>query len=833
MADLSRPDPRPWQGTRRAPPGGLAPARPPRRKVLALAGTVLALAGAIAGVIYWLRPVPPPYFLAAWIDQYPDPRVPVNPWAAQDRQALLDVGWHDENAFTNQSQDRLVGKLHALQGRADTPVVVYLSAFALTGEDGRVSLLPNDARLDGPSTWLPLRNVLDFLRACPSRHKLLILDVMHPFTEPRVGVLANEVAARARAELDDGLAQDPRLFVLCACSPGQVSLASEDLGHSVFGYYLKRGLAGAADGQRDGKRDGQVSVRELADYVTTRVDRWAERNRGARQTPLFLAGESAGDFHLVSVAGDRTPPSEPQEGESYPDWLRKAWALRDGWWASPRSRAPVAVYRELDAALLRAERHWRGGTDPGRAQTFFKDPAGEFRRHTELARSADAAEPRSLAEEAARGTPTPDLKAGETLSELRKLAQLDARARGPKGEGKEQLAGERERFLKNKAFEGKPFALAWAVFEAACDEPAPRPEQVLFWDDLLLAYRRDVLKDGPPQFPYAETRYLGRLAGLAAKAVKAGGPAPDWPAGAVHQALRAFRARERVEAGDPPALSWVRSRAQGAERRRCAGEEALFGPAPGTGQAERLLGEARRDYELVLRELETVQEALRRRDEALALLPGYLPYLEHDPGKETAWAEAAAGAGDLRGLLAKPPEGGRPPADFFHRLESVSDGLGARLGDLRKPFERGKQGEGARPGRRDDRAAWREIDALLDCSWSSAGEREALWKAGRELGRRLRQETEAAEDREDRAGGRPAPLPAFDSDKAGRVERWLALRRAEWSVVLLKLDGRADVRELKKALASADPEKPDTWQAVRRQLRGAWAGRGPAPPPEE
>src|SRR5207244_6082355 len=119
----------------------------------------------------------------------------------------------------------------------------------------------------------------------PAGHKLLILDTMRPLADPRLGVLTNDVASRISQELK--AVEDPLRMALLSCSPGQVSLVSEDLGQSVFGYYLEEGLRGWAQGwNAEGKSHGQVSARELAEFVKRRVDRWAERNRRTRPTPI-------------------------------------------------------------------------------------------------------------------------------------------------------------------------------------------------------------------------------------------------------------------------------------------------------------------------------------------------------------------------------------------------------------------------------------------------------------------------------------------------------------------------------------------------------------------
>src|SRR5439155_64864 len=137
-----------------------------------------------------------------------------------------------------------------------------------------------------PNTRLSLRDVLKSIEECPSRHKLLILDLVRPVADARLGILSEDVAAGIEKELTD--VPDDNRLVLCACSPGQVSLSSEAAGRSIFNYYVEEGLRGWADGYGPrGRRDGRVTVTELAEFVKVRVDRWAQRNRNARQTPVL------------------------------------------------------------------------------------------------------------------------------------------------------------------------------------------------------------------------------------------------------------------------------------------------------------------------------------------------------------------------------------------------------------------------------------------------------------------------------------------------------------------------------------------------------------------
>src|SRR6202044_1932074 len=91
-------------------------------------------------------------------------------------QPLRERAWPDSLNVGSRRRD-IVQALDALAKRGQQPVVVSVSALALRGATGGVFLLPSDAPPDDAKTWLPLHYVLAKLQACPSRHKLLVLDL--------------------------------------------------------------------------------------------------------------------------------------------------------------------------------------------------------------------------------------------------------------------------------------------------------------------------------------------------------------------------------------------------------------------------------------------------------------------------------------------------------------------------------------------------------------------------------------------------------------------------------------------------------------------------------
>lgn len=340
------------------PPSG----KSSRRLLVVLVVVALsAVLGALIAWLFFISPFPQPSFLPLCIGEYGE-EFPIRGWVEQDSDALRSLGWKEINAFTSQQREPLLAELRKAAERSDRPLVVYLSAYARANSEGELCILPIDAHLDRPEKWLRLSEVFRLLRESKARHKLLLLDIMQPFTDARRGLLVNDAAQRLQPVLDQAVTNDPRLSVLCACAPGQESLVAEELGHSVFAYFLWEGLRGRAEGENADRRgDGRVSMQELAAYVTAQVEGWTLKHRLVRQSPRFHGSKD--DYPLVSVDSGAAQPAERAD---YPEWLRTGWKMRDWWLGEECHRLAPQTFRELEAVLLRAEQRWRGGLSPER-----------------------------------------------------------------------------------------------------------------------------------------------------------------------------------------------------------------------------------------------------------------------------------------------------------------------------------------------------------------------------------------------------------------------------------------------------------------------------------
>jgi hypothetical protein len=785
-----------------------------RRAIYILVLLMLALGAGFVGLLFWIKPLPNPEFIPLWVTQYRSGHIPLPAQTARDRLALHRGNYFPrwtEEAPAGGERHALVRDLLALDriGSRDS-VVVYLSARATRDAKGQVIVLPADMDPDQPQTGLPLSKVLEALGNCPARHRLLVLDIMRPVADARLGALADDVAEGVEKEVQ--AAADPGLLVLCACSAGQVSLASEALGRSVFGYYLEEGLRGWADGHGEtGKRDGHISARELATFVRARVDRWAVRNRETRQTPVLFG--SAPDFLLCSLEKAR-PEGHVAEPDlpKYPKSLLIAWKKHDQLWQDGAYRLAPHQFRQAQALLLRAESAWRGGEALGTVESeqlaAFETVLGEIAK----ARTVPRPEPQSLALAADFGeTADPVMDKG-----LRALqAKLKGAARDPKtGEPREHLE-------LASAFatqiEGLPaFARARPVFEAVTAEERPTRETLLPLE-AVLRHRTEL------QPRYVETLVLRRLAELAAQA----GDSP-WPTQTVRRLLEVTRKGERA-AAQPRAFAWNADLLERAAQARHEGEVLFWARGYGSvADADRLFQQADGLYQTALTQADLVHRGLEALDEAMAFLPAYVPYLDRAPQQQKTWEDAVLAARDLYPLL-RPP-GQEAPGDLTV-IQDRTEALRRSLRLLHEPFAAEQLERLARRSRlpRPELSVLAEIDALLRTPFVPAEHRAALWQGARELERRVHRRTVDLDRDDDQLQQATAAEPDVDRERARQRVDEGANRRAEASLALLELAGLspARLRPLRDGLTGARRAAKEKgradWHPLGQALRLAWA----------
>ncbi len=740
-----------------------------RRRALLLLGFVLLFAAGVSAMMFGIRPLPHPHFVPLWVTEYESPGLPPRPSAGHDEDAFRDGRYFEQavpDANTALDAKSLVQQIAGLKSLPSyIPVVLYLSAHAHASGSGEVLVMPANADPVTGRNAVPLRELLTALAACPSGHKLLLLDLMDPLTDARLGQLAQDVPTAV--QLDLAAVPDPARLVLCSCSPGQRSLASDDQQRTIFGYYVEAGLRGAANGfNQRGDRNGQVSARELAEFVRARVERWSWQNRRVHQTPL-LFGEG-GDFPLVTLDHRQAKPPLPvPAAEKYPDFLREGWKVRQRWWTDESYRAAPQLFRALETALLEAERDWQAGTDAARVQETLKTRLIRLEQKLKSAAIPKLAKPPSLALEAA-GRPPNEVALAAIERELG-AARV-----------KPRLPGDKAPTLSPElvtALEKIPtFEVLYAAFEVAANDPQPRPDGIRLLN-LLIQTRQ-------PEHQYAETLFLERLAEL---------PDANWPTESVRQALEVVRLGERT-ASDSSVYPWIQDPLEEAAQARFEAELVLLGGAGYVppGETGRRLQLAAERTEAVRSRADSVRALQRQLDAAFALLPAITPFVERTPTADSAWFEAIETCVKLEQLLAAAPDDFSAAALPMAQLEDA-------LRRLQRPFAADNLAAlQVRLRRKGDVVpALNEAEAILATPLLAPEQREALWTATRACSRRLHEET-LRQDEADanlspvllEAAHEPAPAERLDATDAK-----LALRRAHISLALLQLGGLpADVQ---------------------------------------
>lgn len=791
-----------WRGEK---PRSSAPSRSETVTKKWIGATVLSLLlVAVTAVMVWLcywfifQKQPSPTFVPFWISNYQRPQIAPIPGMERERSALQEAGVFPsvdstEDPTWNSTLEVMKTRLDNLKGlKTGKGVVVYIAAYAMVNRAGDVQILAFDSDPYSSNTLLPLRTVLTRIKDCPERHKLLVLDIMKSAPYPfDVGGTPDGVADLIRKELqaqkDSEQLVDPNLLVLVACSPGQYGLWSESTHESIFGHFFREAFA---DPQADViNRNGAISVRELAAYVTDKVDRWAIQYRGVRQQP-YLAGK-AEDFELASLkpspAGGQTKSAEreipgaegkavekgktPEQGKiaaepsdklagkeaagpateksasaaeslrsDYPEWLSKGWEIRQSWWQEkgkedfPGAAAP-RVFRRLEATLLRAEQEWRGGRDRQLLKDEFSPVLGELQVRMERAGKIPRPQViRSVGQARAFGW-----EADRSLvAKLRNLIETQ-RTLGAAADPKLVEAAQKkaiDEFLA--ALKTKPnpaLDLAGTIVEATQDQRLDAGT-ITFLDSIVSASKvgRDVI----------ELRLLRDLAQRAATPGSQG-----WSEEIVKLAWDTIGLAEKA-GSRPRAFPWVRKILEQAQNGRHVAQVLLLSQARDFVSWEKVrevCDQVSKDLDFVTACQDRIEEAQTTLNRTRAMLPAYLPFLHatFKPNLENNWLSAAEATVVLDRLLLEPGGNDGSSSPAREDLEQLNNDLTAAirnvktsLEQLERPFQADNVSEllSQIESRPEPQTAV-EIEALLTTPFLTVSDRSALWRGLGALDRKL------------------------------------------------------------------------------------------------
>jgi Caspase domain len=237
-----------------------------------------------------------------------------NSWVKEDVDGLASLhgkaihwkdsskAWQTKSTCLEDLQTQL-RESSALAKRAGA-IVLYFNMHGAVNEDGEPCLIPPAANCIATTQWIKIDELVStIVTQTPAGVKVLLaFDCVHQRVDWNVAQLNNTFVDR----LEDWATKScpDSVVVLSACSPDQRSWSGPDLHNSIFGRELRLGLAGEADRLATssqpgtGNGDGEVSMKELAAYLSVTVDRWTLLHRGTSQTPS-ISPKNYSDFRVT------------------------------------------------------------------------------------------------------------------------------------------------------------------------------------------------------------------------------------------------------------------------------------------------------------------------------------------------------------------------------------------------------------------------------------------------------------------------------------------------------------------------------------------------------
>jgi hypothetical protein len=385
---------------------------------ICLTALVSILAGVLIWVLsslFWSRAT---VLVSLPIVHHGDLVVPPVAYWNEDTRAFLDLSPDSAREFSKLDdykaipglKSRLPPELIRAGAWLQPQLILQVTGHGVS-DDGEAWLLCSDYN---PQTRENRYRIAEFLSAVsesPAYRKIVILDVSHILSDPRLGMLVNEFPRLLESAVH-GI-PDPNLWVLASCSPGEISQVCRSQQQSLFGALVTEGLHGAAADAR-----GEVDLDSLFHHVRRGAAAWrltaGNQNIGPKQTPVLLRGgvgrvdpppqgialwrvpgggrgarepaaakdDSKAQTTAAAAPGDAakaTVPATPPRGDS---GLSELWQLHDalqnrtgdGW--TPVDYAPH-LWRQWQAQLIAFERMCQAGSgyteqSAGKGKAFCK-----------------------------------------------------------------------------------------------------------------------------------------------------------------------------------------------------------------------------------------------------------------------------------------------------------------------------------------------------------------------------------------------------------------------------------------------------------------------------
>ncbi|GAK61685.1 polysaccharide deacetylase [Candidatus Vecturithrix granuli] len=236
------------------------------------------------------------------------------PYATRDAQAVKNyliekLGFsenrifslYDDNATKAQIERLLSDDLPSRINRKDR-LLIYFSGHGetRTASNGEKYgyLVPVDGAKEVSSSSISMGQIKEFLDLIPAKQILFIIDSCYSGI---AGILSK---GKKRDELTEENEAQIRLFIetvgrqiMTAGSSGeQAQMDKRWDDHSVFTYYLLKGL----DGKADYNKDDVITVKELDLYVSTNV---SKDTKGKQNPQLYNLSDTEGQFIFYSEGG--------------------------------------------------------------------------------------------------------------------------------------------------------------------------------------------------------------------------------------------------------------------------------------------------------------------------------------------------------------------------------------------------------------------------------------------------------------------------------------------------------------------------------------------------
>ena len=198
--------------------------------------------------------------------------------------------------------EQLLAQIDNTKIRSRDVLILWLAGQPVSVKDDVLLLCGNDDLDEPPIAQYSLSALLDRIRDCPARTKLVLFDNGRVLHAPRLGIFADGTAHRIQQLVRK--TNDPTLWMILSHSELERSQSGAAAPTSAFASAVGDGLRGHADLDRS----QFIDLRELFQYVTDRlVSQAVDQPDRVSQTPVLAwGGGGVGTASDLSTSGSRT-----------------------------------------------------------------------------------------------------------------------------------------------------------------------------------------------------------------------------------------------------------------------------------------------------------------------------------------------------------------------------------------------------------------------------------------------------------------------------------------------------------------------------------------------